>query len=107
LAKATDTLIYYGMSRTQNGKVKFLFWNKFQGVTIPSQIRYIHYFEEMLNMGLEVMPIKPARIDKIRFITMPNLNVFGGCTPYYRIKSNKLVYNSRVSAKTFIFYFEF
>ena len=38
---AHDSLVYYGKIRTSNGK----------GVTIPSQIRYVYYFENFLNMS--------------------------------------------------------
>lgn len=39
--KAEDALAFYAYARTKNNK----------GVTIPSQIRYIHYFEKFLKQG--------------------------------------------------------
>ena len=40
---SNDAVLYYGKMRTKNGK----------GVTIPSQIRYIQYFESFLNANFE------------------------------------------------------
>ena len=40
---SNDAVLYYGKMRTRNGK----------GVTIPSQIRYIKYFESFLNANFE------------------------------------------------------
>ena len=65
---AHDSLVYYGKIRTSNGK----------GVTIPSQIRYVYYFESFLNMSwqkrsqqLSSMPRVVLKIYKIRMITIP------------------------------------
>ena len=53
-----------------------------QGVTIPSQIRYVNYFEQSLNWGWdsETIPIKTIKIKKIKLYTIPKFNVvMGGC----------------------------
>ena len=57
-----ECLQYYGMMRVENGK----------GVTIPSQIRYVAYFEEILkkNMKHPISFVK-KRIQKIRMYTLP------------------------------------
>ena len=45
---ARDSLLYYAMARTKNAK----------GVTIPSQIRYVYYFEQYFRMGLKLSDIR-------------------------------------------------
>ena len=40
---ANECLQYYGMMRAENGK----------GVTIPSQIRYVNYFEKILKSNMQ------------------------------------------------------
>ena len=61
--------------RTSNGK----------GVTIPSQMRYVHYYERIKAEGC-VRPNKNFRLLKVRLITTPNFDVGGGCDPYFHIK---------------------
>lgn len=63
---AHDALMYYGLLRTLNGK----------GVTIPSQIRYVYYFEYFLkgNISIEDMPNISYRVEKI--IIGPNYTGF-------------------------------
>lgn len=53
------------MQRTTNGK----------GVTIPSQMRYVHYFEQCLRHGFEKFPVETYRIRHFRLITVPNFDV--------------------------------
>jgi len=59
-ATAKDALNFYAAMRTYNQK----------GVTIPSQIRYVHYFEESL-----ITPPQPKTLllNKIIFHTLPKL----------------------------------
>ena len=58
---AADCLKYYGIMRVDNGK----------GVTVPSQIRYVFYFEQILKNNI-THPIifKKLSIKKIRMVTI-------------------------------------
>jgi len=57
-ATAKDALTFYAAMRTYNQK----------GVTIPSQIRYVHYFEESLQNPPET---RTLLLNKIIFHTLP------------------------------------
>ncbi|EGR32119.1 phosphatase and tensin, putative, partial [Ichthyophthirius multifiliis] len=74
---AIDALRYYGMMRTQNKK----------GVTIPSQIRYVLYFEKILlsKWKLDQIPDIEIRLTKIKLLTVPNFGILGGCQPFFTI----------------------
>ena len=80
---ANECLQYYGMMRAENGK----------GVTIPSQIRYVNYFEKILKLNME-HPIKFIKkcIKKIRMFTLPKFH--GSYTPFFKIENNNNEYNS-------------
>jgi phosphatidylinositol-3,4,5-trisphosphate 3-phosphatase and dual-specificity protein phosphatase PTEN len=74
---AEDALAMFGRERTHNGK----------GVTIPSQIRYVHYYENLLRRR-DVISYT-YQITHIRLITVPNFDpsiTGGGCDPYVIIK---------------------
>jgi len=88
-ATAKDALTFYAAMRTYNQK----------GVTIPSQIRYVHYFAESLQNTYEP---KTVLLNKIIFHTLPkvvhlsdiNFTVYVGKTHVftfkeYEEKSNK------------------
>ena len=59
---ADECLQYYGMMRVENGK----------GVTVPSQIRYVSYFETILknNIAHPIVFVK-KKIIKLRMYTLP------------------------------------
>eukprot|EP00455_Lapot_gusevi_P026099 TRINITY_DN2754_c0_g3_i1.p1 TRINITY_DN2754_c0_g3~~TRINITY_DN2754_c0_g3_i1.p1 ORF type:complete len:223 (+),score=49.20 TRINITY_DN2754_c0_g3_i1:43-711(+) len=88
---AESALTYYGQQRTSNGK----------GVTIPSQQRYVHYYDEYLKVHRYDQNFKPMntykKLKKIRFVTVPNFDVGGGCDPYVKIfrQDGKLFYDYR------------
>ena len=65
LDNAADCLRYYGLMRVDNGR----------GVTVPSQIRYVFYFEQILkNRVPHPVIFKKLRIKKIRMWTIPAFN---------------------------------
>ena len=62
LDTAADCLKYYGLMRVDNGR----------GVTVPSQIRYVFYFEQILRNKIpHPIAFKKLRIRKIRLVTIP------------------------------------
>ncbi len=77
---AADALQYYGKKRTSNRK----------GVTIPSQQRFVWYFEQFLKIyyyeGIaKDFPFKgiPAYITKIVLRPRADFDRGGGCDPYF------------------------
>ena len=76
---AADCLKYYGMMRVENGR----------GVTVPSQIRYVFYFEQILKEKIVCpMSFKVICLMKIRMVTIPNISsVKSGCTPTFSIEN--------------------
>ena len=73
---AAEALDYFGHCRTLNAK----------GVTIPSQVRYVHYFERWLNSDcFGEIPDAPITLNKIRLIGVPDFAGDGSCTPYFVI----------------------
>ena len=82
---AADCLKYYGMMRVENGR----------GVTVPSQIRYVFYYEQILKQKL-VTPIifKKLCITKIRMVTVPNISSLkAGCNPTLSIENSGKSFN--------------
>ena len=62
---AADCLKYYGIMRVDNGR----------GVTVPSQIRYVFYFEQILKNKIpHPIVFKKLCIKKIRMWTIPAFN---------------------------------
>lgn len=72
-ATAHEALELFAERRTYNKK----------GVTIPSQIRYVHYFEQELLRG--PAPVHTFQVTHVRFVTVPNFDVAGGCDPYFTV----------------------
>lgn len=76
---AKDCLTYYGIMRVSNGK----------GVTVPSQIRYVYYFENLLKNKIPHPVIfKEVIMKKIRMYTIPHFsNIGSACTPIFTIEN--------------------
>jgi phosphatidylinositol-3,4,5-trisphosphate 3-phosphatase/dual-specificity protein phosphatase PTEN len=75
-ASAGEALRRFAEGRTHNGK----------GVTIPSQIRYVHYFESLLRKN---MPRRGqiVQIQRVRLVTIPSFSLAcGGCDPYFKVR---------------------
>ena len=87
---AKECLLYYGIMRAENGK----------GVTIPSQIRYVNYFEQILKLNLPhpIVFVKKY-IKKIRMFTLPMFH--GVYTPFFKIENNKNEYYSEKKKSDF------
>ena len=81
-----DALEYYGYCRTLNGK----------GVTIPSQIRYVHYFGRWLISSTfdRGLPSATSTLLKLRIAGIPRVK--GGCALFYRIRQYKAAPSGRM-----------
>jgi phosphatidylinositol-3,4,5-trisphosphate 3-phosphatase/dual-specificity protein phosphatase PTEN len=82
---AQSALAYFGDSRTANA----------QGVTIPSQMRWVHYFEHTLRHG--AAPPQTFNLLFIRVLTVPSVDsIKGSCAPYVTVDVDaKQVLDSR------------
>ena len=70
---ASDAIAYYGYKRFSHGK----------GVTQPSQIRYVHYFEQVYKRKIKAPAIKVPQ--KVVVYTIPDLAGNGKFSPYIEI----------------------
>ena len=78
-----ECLQYYGMMRVENGK----------GVTIPSQMRYVEYFEKIFKDNMEhPIPFVKKIIKKLRMYTLPMFHK--SYTPSFVITNNGKTYKS-------------
>lgn len=85
--ETADSLEFYGNARTQNGK----------GVTIPSQIRYVHYYGRMLKEKLEYKPITIV-MTHIKLKGIPKVEK-NSCAPFFCIRQGpkqEVTFTSRV-----------
>eukprot|EP00456_Euglypha_rotunda_P020122 TRINITY_DN17678_c0_g1_i1.p1 TRINITY_DN17678_c0_g1~~TRINITY_DN17678_c0_g1_i1.p1 ORF type:complete len:250 (-),score=51.59 TRINITY_DN17678_c0_g1_i1:11-661(-) len=82
---ADEALEYFGNQRTKNKK----------GVTIPSQMRYVHYFNYWLRAyypsgrsfnfkGPEIF------LTGFHMKVVPNFDVGGGCDPYFKVTNQEI-----------------
>ena len=93
--KAEDSIRYYGKMRVENGR----------GVTVPSQIRYVFYFGQVLLCKIpHPIEFKSIVIRKIIMNTVPNVSKIGSsCTPTFEIENDldgKI--NGKYSSKDFL-----
>ena len=70
---AEDAIRYYGYKRFSHGK----------GVTQPSQIRYVHYFEQVYKRIIKSPAIKIP--EKVVVHTIPDIAGNGKFQPYIEI----------------------
>ena len=81
---ADECMKYYGLMRVGEEK----------GVTIPSQKRYVNYFETIVRNKIQApIKYKSATITEIKLYTVPNFAKFGAsCTPTFIIENGKKNY---------------
>ncbi|KAI9551637.1 phosphatase and tensin-like protein [Daphnia sinensis] len=70
---ADEALKHYGQTRTHDTK----------GVTIPSQRRYVEYYDQLLKAGGSGYSLCPLELREIRLQPIPNMS--GGCVPVLTI----------------------
>jgi phosphatidylinositol-3,4,5-trisphosphate 3-phosphatase/dual-specificity protein phosphatase PTEN len=86
---AETAMRYFGVKRTGDA----------QGVTIPSQMRFVHYYEQVLRHGPPV--VYTHRLLYVRMCGVPAVDTNGGCTPFFDIKCNEeKVFDYRKALKT-------
>lgn len=83
-----EALKFFGTIRTRNG----------HGVTIPSQRRFVRYYDYSLKYGFPIEDRKVS-LNSITSVTIPHFDPDGGCDPYITIVNMKgdELYDSRVS----------
>eukprot|EP01012_Entosiphon_sulcatum_P068717 TRINITY_DN9906_c0_g1_i2.p1 TRINITY_DN9906_c0_g1~~TRINITY_DN9906_c0_g1_i2.p1 ORF type:complete len:794 (-),score=145.10 TRINITY_DN9906_c0_g1_i2:106-2433(-) len=77
-ATAQEALAKFGRERTENGK----------GVTIPSQMRYVQYFDTIRLPPYNFTP--PERVLQLNCVTLyttPHFDRDGGSDPYFHLSS--------------------
>lgn len=92
-------LLHAGVRRSADAALKYFASKRTkdqQGVTIPSQMRFVHYYEKMLRFGAP--PIFSYRLRWLRLRTVPCADPQGGCTPYFDVRVNdEKVFDYRVA----------
>ena len=92
---ADECMKYYGLMRVGAEK----------GVTIPSQKRYVNYFECIIKNKIPTpLTYKSVCIKSLKIYTIPNFSKFGAsCTPTFTIKngSKVLKYSEYQKKKTY------
>jgi hypothetical protein len=70
---AKDAMTYYGWKRFRHGR----------GVTQPSQVRYVYYFEQVYKRLIKSPVLKSP--EKIVIYTIPIVSKRGNCRPFVEI----------------------
>ena len=88
---ADECLLYYGLMRVGTPK----------GVTVPSQIRYVHYFESILKNNIpHPITFKKILIRKVKMYTIPKFGKKKKLTPLFSIENQgKVVKYSDLNKK--------
>ena len=83
---ADECMKYYGLMRVGAEK----------GVTVPSQKRYIHYFELILKYKIPTpLVYKSVIIIEFKLFTVPSFSKFGSsCTPTFIIENGEKIYKN-------------
>jgi phosphatidylinositol-3,4,5-trisphosphate 3-phosphatase/dual-specificity protein phosphatase PTEN len=91
-----DAIAFFGNRRAQDGR----------GVTNPSQIRYVKYFEnyaaeKMLSASSKSIPVANLILTKITFSSCPKFDSSGSCSPYFKVyrTNGRSLYDSRTVTK--------
>jgi len=108
---AESVINFYGMMRTSNGK----------GVTIPSQKRYIYYFEKLMDIftknngnskiidHLVFIEAPKVTLKLIIFNSLPNFGRWEfSCTPYFKVYNNsdEDIYNFKTVDEKKTYYYQ-
>jgi phosphatidylinositol-3,4,5-trisphosphate 3-phosphatase/dual-specificity protein phosphatase PTEN len=74
-----DAMRYYGTMRTNDKK----------GLTIPSQIRYVMYFEKALRNDWTItsMPSREIKLLSFKLITIPRFTSKNICNPWFTLEN--------------------
>jgi len=87
-SNAEHALRYFAVKRTHNAK----------GVTIPSQIRYVHYFDKYLVLkrdGKVLSPRNPVLLLSIQIHTIPKIARTSNVDVWFTLENGTSKYNSK------------
>ncbi len=80
---ATEALTKFATERTADGK----------GVTIPSQIRYVHYYEKIMKAPIYNGHSPSFKVIRVKMNSTPNFDLGGGCNPYFQVRHATTITN--------------